>query len=80
VLRPVAQKVKSAIELASSSAVYVRSSPVKRFPRFIAVFVAALLTGCATTTYQPVESRKPIVDQGEYGTSKVVDGMDVIAR
>ncbi|HZS18169.1 MAG TPA: hypothetical protein VFA51_09595 [Candidatus Udaeobacter sp.] len=38
---------------------------------------AACLTGCASTNYEALESSGPIVAQGQYGTRKVVDGIDI---
>jgi hypothetical protein len=35
------------------------------------------LAGCASTDYQAVESRGPLVGQGQWGTRKVVDGVDI---
>jgi hypothetical protein len=35
------------------------------------------LAGCASTDYQPLESRAPLVGQGQLGTRKVVDGVDI---
>src|SRR5262249_15863234 len=35
------------------------------------------LAGCASTDFQPVESQGPLVGQGQWGTRKVVDGVDI---
>jgi hypothetical protein len=43
-----------------------------------ALFLAAVsLVGCASTDYQAVESRGPLVAQGQWGTRKVVNGVDI---
>ena len=41
------------------------------------VLAAISLAGCASTDYQPVESSGPLVGQGQWGTRKVVDGIDI---
>jgi hypothetical protein len=41
------------------------------------VLTAVSLVSCASTDYQPVESRGPLVGQGQWGTRKVVDGVDI---
>jgi len=38
---------------------------------------AAFLVSCASTDFQPVESQGPLVGQGQWGTRKVVDGVDI---
>jgi hypothetical protein len=38
---------------------------------------AVFLTSCASTDFQPVESQGPLVGQGQWGTRKVVDGVDI---
>jgi hypothetical protein len=43
-----------------------------------ALLLAAIsLVGCASTDYQPVESNGPLIGQGQWGTRKVVDGVDI---
>ena len=49
-------------------------------PPFVisALLLAAIsLAGCASTDYQPLESSGPLVGQGQWGTRKVVDGVDI---
>src|SRR4029453_8319360 len=38
---------------------------------------AVFLAGCASTDFQPLESQGPVVAQGQWGTRKVVDGVDI---
>lgn len=45
---------------------------------WVLLLVAAIsLAGCASTNYQAVESREPLLGQGQWGTRKVVDGVDI---
>lgn len=50
---------------------------MKIIPPLLALLNAALLIGCASTDYQALESREPLVGQGQAGTRKVVDGVDI---
>jgi hypothetical protein len=45
--------------------------------RCILLLTTISLIGCASTDYQPVESSGPLVGQGQWGTRKVVNGVDI---
>jgi hypothetical protein len=47
---------------------------ISKYTFFLAVI---WLAGCASTDYQAVESSGPLVGQGQWGTRKVVDGVDI---
>jgi hypothetical protein len=46
-------------------------------PLLALIFAAVTLHGCASTDFQPLESQGPVVAQGQWGTRKVVDGVDI---
>jgi hypothetical protein len=51
---------------------------MKTIPQFLILLLnSALLIGCASTDYQAMESREPLIGQGQAGTRKVVDGVDI---
>jgi len=51
---------------------------VKTIPRLLVLLlIVAILAGCASTDFQPVESQGPLLGQGQWGTRKVVDGVDI---
>ena len=51
---------------------------VKTIPRLlILLLTVVLLASCASTDFQPVESQGPLVGQGQWGTRKVVYGVDI---
>jgi hypothetical protein len=50
---------------------------MKIIPYLISLSLTALLVGCASTNYQAIESQGPVVAQGQWGTRKVVDGVDI---
>jgi hypothetical protein len=53
------------------------SSEVKTPIKCALVLAAISLVGCASTDYQQVESSGPLVGQGQWGTRKVVNGVDI---
>jgi hypothetical protein len=52
-------------------------SSIKRSTTCALLLTAISLAGCALTDYQPLESSGPLVGQGQWGTRKVVDGVDI---
>ena len=51
---------------------------MKTIPRLLVLLlIVAILAGCASTDFQPVESQGPLLGQGQWGTRKVVDGVDI---
>jgi hypothetical protein len=50
---------------------------VNTLAKLIALPLGAVSGRCASTDFQPLESQGPVVAQGQWGTRKVVDGVDI---
>jgi len=51
--------------------------PITLLAKSAPLLAAISLAGCASTEFQQVESQGPLVGQGQWGTRKIVDGVDI---